>query len=92
MKHKLVSVGSVALSAALATAIVLALFSLLENAKAGAIARFLLLPGAAAAEVVGQGAHDLGGILTYVVGNVVFYTAILASIVTLGRYVRIQSQ
>jgi hypothetical protein len=76
MNTNLFNFRDLALSAGIGTAIVLILFSLVDTAQAGALAKFLLLPGAGLAEMVGSGAHDLGGLLLYIAGNVIFYAAL----------------
>lgn len=81
----LVRFRDVAVSAVIGTSLALLFFSLTENRGAGTVANVLLLPGAALTEALGSGAHDLAGILLYIVGNVTFYTAIPMSIFVLLR-------
>jgi len=73
-------------SAAVGLLLVLLLFSLTESNRVGQFANLLLLPGAALAELGGRGAHDVAGLLLYIVGNVVFYAAGLMVVFLLFRY------
>jgi hypothetical protein len=75
----------VAVSALIGTSLALLFFSLTENRGAAAVANLLLLPGAALAEALGSGAHDLAGLLLYILGNIAFYAAIPMSIFVLLR-------
>ena len=75
LKQDLVRFRDVVLSLAIGTSLVLVLFSLTESNSVSGFARTLLLPGAAIADAVGSGAHDLVGLLLYIGGNVIFYSA-----------------
>jgi hypothetical protein len=74
MGRSLIRLRDVVVSAAIGISLVLALFSIAETRAAGGLAHVLLLPGAVAADMVGLGAHDVGGLLLYVTGDIIFYT------------------
>jgi len=51
-----------------------------ELASLEKVATALLWPGAAAATVVGAGAHDLQGFLLYILGNCAFYCTLFLGV------------
>jgi hypothetical protein len=77
MKVKTLSATkSLALSSGIGIAFVLLLFSV-SGGNSGSLFFVFLRPGAFFAERAGYGAHDMEGLLLYVVGNMAFYVVIV---------------
>jgi hypothetical protein len=88
MGRSLIRLKDVVVSAAIGISLVLVLFSVIDTRAAGSLARVLLLPGAVTAGMVGLGAHDFGGFLLYIIGDVVFYSIAPMLVFVLVEYQR----
>jgi len=85
MKVKTLSASkSLVLSLGIGIAFVLLLFSV-SGGNNESLFFVLLRPGAFFAEWAGYGAHDMEGLLLYIVGNMVFYVVIVFLVLRLVR-------
>jgi len=64
------------LSCGVGLAVFLLISFLSDNATLGPVAKVLLWPGAAMADLAGFGGHDIQGFFLYIAGNAAFYCAI----------------